>query len=63
MDKLKKILRAGMKALGIVSIVVIFSLFSSLIALNLMLGCETWDRSLWTKHNSCITFYEMLGVN
>ena len=23
--------------------------------LNFMLGCETWDESLWTETNSCIT--------
>ena len=25
------------------------------VLLNFMLGCETWDESLWTETNSCIT--------
>ena len=41
-------------------LVVSFSL--SLIIMNLFLGCETWDRELWTAYNSCITPLEMLGV-
>ena len=27
----------------------------ALIIFNLVLGCETWDESKWTKYNSCIT--------
>ena len=23
--------------------------------LNFMLGCETWDQTLWTERNSCVT--------
>tara|TARA_B100001063_G_C16564568_1_gene452741 strand:- start:385 stop:600 length:216 start_codon:yes stop_codon:yes gene_type:complete len=33
--------------------------------LNMMLGCETWDQSLWTEYNSCVTpsmlFNEIFG--
>ena len=25
------------------------------VIINLLLGCETWDESLWTEYNSCIT--------
>ena len=25
------------------------------IIINLLLGCETWDESLWTEYNSCFT--------
>ena len=31
--------------------------------INFMLGCETWDKELWTQYNSCIMpreFVEML---
>lgn len=27
--------------------------------LNFMLGCETWDESLWTETNSCITLTQI----
>ena len=60
---MNKYLRLALQATGITSGIVFFCLFFTFIILNLILGCETWDRSLWTKHNSCITFYEMLGVN
>ena len=23
--------------------------------INFMLGCETWDQTLWTERNSCLT--------
>ena len=29
--------------------------FMAFLALNLLLGCETWDQSLWTERNSCVT--------
>ncbi len=25
------------------------------VIINLLLGCETWDQSLWTEYNSCFT--------
>jgi hypothetical protein len=25
------------------------------VLINFMLGCETWDESLWTETNSCLT--------
>jgi hypothetical protein len=40
-------------------LVVSFSL--SFIIMNLFLGCETWDKELWTAYNSCILPLEMLG--
>lgn len=30
--------------------------------INLMLGCQTWDQSLWTEHNSCMTFAQSIGL-
>ena len=38
-------------------LVVSFSL--CFVIINLLLGCETWDRELWTTFNSCITPLEM----
>lgn len=32
-----------------------------LLTLNLLLGCETWDRSQWTPQSSCVTPAELLG--
>ena len=23
--------------------------------INLVLGCESWDKDLWTENNSCVT--------
>ena len=33
------------------------------IMLNLMLGCNTWDRDLWTDTNSCILPSEFIGLS
>ena len=34
------------------------------IIINLLLGCETWDESLWTEYNSCITLQHIIeGVS
>jgi len=32
-----------------------FGLLMAFIFVNAMLGCQTWDQSLWTATNSCIT--------
>jgi hypothetical protein len=32
------------------------------IAINLVLGCETWDESLWTDTNSCLTLTQIMEV-
>ena len=29
--------------------------FLAFVIINLLLGCETWDESLWTEYNSCLT--------
>ena len=34
------------------------------IIINLLLGCETWDESLWTEYNSCLTLQHIIeGVS
>jgi len=46
------------RVLGAVGVGLSVTAFAFLIAfslLNFMLGCETWDESLWTETNSCIT--------
>lgn len=30
--------------------------------INLILGCQTWDQSLWTEYNSCMTFAQSIGL-
>lgn len=27
----------------------------ALMTINVLLGCETWDETLWTPSNSCLT--------
>ena len=34
------------------------------VIINLLLGCETWDESLWTEYNSCLTLKHIIeGVS
>ena len=30
--------------------------------INFMLGCKTWDETLWTDYNSCVTPAQLLGL-
>lgn len=60
---MNKYLRLAMQATGITFGIVFISLFITFIILNLILGCETWDSSLWTEQNSCILPFEMLGIH
>ena len=32
------------------------------LGINLLLGCETWDSSLWTDRNSCLMPLELFGL-
>ncbi|MEK9694266.1 MAG: hypothetical protein VW270_00800 [Candidatus Poseidoniales archaeon] len=47
--------RKVLSALGATALVVAFSFLLAFVLINFMLGCETWDESLWTEYNSCIT--------
>ena len=29
---------------------------------NIILGCETWDKNLWTEYNSCIMPMEFVQM-
>tara|TARA_R100000406_G_scaffold32613_1_gene21351 strand:+ start:59 stop:295 length:237 start_codon:yes stop_codon:yes gene_type:complete len=40
-----------------------FILLFEFIAINWVLGCETWDSSLWTAQNSCMTPAQLFGFN
>jgi len=44
------------------AMILVVSFFLCFVIINLFLGCETWDRELWTAYNSCILPLEMLGV-
>lgn len=50
-----------MKLLASVLMVLTGALLFAFIALNTLLGCETWDRSQWTPRSSCVTPAELLG--
>ena len=45
-------------ALGL-TILLVAAVFN-LIVINSILGCESWDRDLWTPEHSCITVGEYL---
>jgi len=40
-----------------------FILLFEFIAINWMLGCTTWDSSMWTAQNSCMTFAQLFGLD
>ena len=33
----------------------LIAFFMAFLLLNMLLGCETWDETLWTQYNSCVT--------
>ena len=40
-----------------------FLLLIEFAIINMILGCQTWDKSLWTETNSCVTFYQIIGLS
>ncbi len=60
---MNKYLRLAMQAAGITSALLFISLFLMFVTLNLILGCVTWDSSLWTDQSSCITPLQMVGYD
>jgi len=55
-------LKSFFKATAITTMITIFCLLFSFIIVNLMLGCESWNREMWTLYNSCVTPTEFLGI-
>ena len=55
-------IKAIFNSVLITSMVLVVSLSLTFIIINLFLGCETWDRELWTAYNSCIMPMEMIGL-
>lgn len=39
-----------------------FLLMVEFTIINMILGCETWDKSYWTEANSCMTITQMIGL-
>tara|TARA_R100000329_G_scaffold148539_1_gene137486 strand:- start:544 stop:681 length:138 start_codon:yes stop_codon:yes gene_type:complete len=39
-----------------------FLLMVEFTIINMILGCETWDKTYWTDTNSCLTLPQMLGL-
>ena len=39
-----------------------FLLMMEITIINMILGCETWDKTYWTDTNSCLTLPQMLGL-
>ena len=56
---MNKYLRSGINAVGVTLVIVIFTLFLNFIILNLILGCETWEKEYWNENNSCVTPLQM----
>jgi hypothetical protein len=48
-------MRKALEIMGTVTLLVAFSFLVAFALINFMLGCETWDESLWTETNSCVT--------
>mgnify|MGYP003628339787 FL=1 len=54
-------IKAIFNSVLITSMILVVSLSLTFVIINLFLGCETWDRELWTAYNSCIMPMEMIG--
>ena len=46
--------------IGGFTIAVLVGFLIAFVAINFMLGCETWDESLWTETNSCLTLTQIM---
>ena len=55
-------IKAIFNSVLITSMILVVSLSLTFVIINLFLGCETWDRELWTAYNSCTMPMEMIGL-
>jgi len=46
--------------IGGFAIALVVGFLIAFVAINFMLGCETWDESLWTETNSCLTLTQIM---
>jgi YbbR domain-containing protein len=54
------------KFLNIFFVIMIMASFLALFewtVINWLLGCETWNKDLWTYEHSCMTFGQMIGIS
>jgi len=48
-------MRNLIEILGGILVLTAFSILLAFTGVNFILGCETWDESLWTYEHSCLT--------
>ena len=48
------------EVIGGFAIALVVGFLIAFVAINFMLGCETWDESLWTETNSCLTLTQIM---
>ncbi len=48
------------KVIGGLLIATVVGFLLAFVIINLILGCETWDESLWTETNSCLTLTQIM---
>jgi len=46
--------------IGGFAIALVVGFLIAFVIINFMLGCETWDESLWTETNSCLTLTHIM---
>ncbi len=46
--------------IGKLLLAVVVSYFIAFIAINFILGCESWDKRYWTESNSCLTLSQII---
>lgn len=51
------------KFLGATAMILTVTWLLLFVAINFMLGCESWDEQYWTEYNSCIYPSQMLGLD
>jgi len=45
--------------IGGLLLAVVVGFFIAFIAINFMIGCESWDERYWTEYNSCLTLPQL----
>ena len=52
-------MRRILNIIGGLSLAVAVGFGIAFIAINFMLGCESWDERYWTEYNSCLTLPQL----
>ena len=57
--RMERQLTAFVRTFGVGATTMILAITSAIVVafilVNFMTGCETWDETRWTAHNSCVT--------